>query len=349
MDVALLVKYLSGHCSRAEQKRVENWLKEDRDNRRYLAHIKRVWDVEPKKEFKPNAQKALDRVEARLGGIDSPEKRIDEQLQHLYSSSHKSRSNILPWLYVAASILILAMATLYVAARFSSSAEQKNTDAEIAMQEIITKKGQRTTFRLKDGSRVVLNADSKIRIPADYGEKNRELYLAGDAYFEVYPDADRPFIVYSKNTFTQVLGTKFAVLTHPTQKVTAVVEEGKVAFGRNDSTGHKFEELTQNEVAEIYEDGNASVFYKNDLNQYLGWKDGLLIFESTPFNEVVSKLERWYNIDIKVPDSTSGFPKLTAEFSDEPMGEVLNVVAATLHLRYIRDGDKITFINYEAK
>lgn len=345
MDVALLVKYLSGNCTPAERKAIERWLKEDKKNQRYLAYIKRVWDVEPKKEFNPNTQKALERVESRLGGLESSQKTNDDQL-HLYNSSNKKRSVVLPWLYVAASMVIMAMGILYVASRFAPS---KTIEHEVAMQEIVTKKGQHTTFRLKDGTKVALNADSKIRVPSDYGIKNRNLYLTGDAYFEVHSDPSRPFTVYSKNTFTQVIGTKFAVLTHDSQKVITVVEEGKVAFGSNDSTGYKFDELIRNQVAEIYENGKSSVFYQNDLNKYLGWKDGLLIFEDASFNEVVTKLERWYNIEINAPDSLSGFPKLTAQFSNEPMTEVLNVVVATLHIRYQKEGDRIIFTNYEGK
>jgi transmembrane sensor len=203
-------------------------------------------------------------------------------------------------------------------------------------KEYTTAAGQRTVIRLRDGTQVTLAPKSRVRYATDYGRAHRDLYLEGQAYFQVAPDSQRPLRVHTANSVTEDLATAFVVTAYADQRATeVVVAEGRVALSRPD--GRPALVLEARDLGRLDPNGIATLRRRVDVSRQLSWTRGALGFDGAPLNDVVPALERWYNVDIRLADSALGARRLTATFTNEPIDLVLQRIALTLGLRVERD------------
>lgn len=147
---------------------------------------------------------------------------------------------------------------------------------------------------LEDGTKVFLNAESKLKYPVVFGEGVRKVKLEGEAYFEVAKDAERPFIVEMDKVAVKVYGTKFNVNAYPGNDVKTVLEEGSIGiqiFGNE-------QVLLPGEMA-VYEMGSKELTVKKvDTKIYTSWKDGLFKFEEERLEDIMITLSRWYGVEV---------------------------------------------------
>jgi ferric-dicitrate binding protein FerR (iron transport regulator) len=341
MNWALLHKYLLGECTPIEKKKVEDWLKEDKSNQHLFDSLSKVWSVEPADNFDVNAKEAWKEFRKKIKTETSVESSsIIDNLQELSDRREKYSRPLA--LSIAAGVAMITFISVYLFMSGTFTIDQTDVRAD-QVQEVTTKPGQRTSFQLADGSKVSLNSDSNIRISPEFGDSLRKVYLEGEAYFEVASNPDIPFEVHSGHSYTQVLGTKFGVKAYPDdQNIQVVVEEGEVMLGTANKDSEKEKKLTENTLGILDSDGTSQVFHIGKTTKYLAWKNGRLMFDSTPFREVIPRLERWYNIKITA-DSSLSSQKVTATFKDEPMVEVLNILAISLDARLGQENRKINF------
>lgn len=156
----------------------------------------------------------------------------------------------------------------------------------------------RTT--LPDGTIVYLNGASSLRYAKGLKGKQREVFLEGEAYFEVSPDKDRPFIVNSREQKVQVLGTHFNVSSYGGEPVKTTLLEGAVKLI---STGNKDKEviLKPGDQATLGIEGFE--VKKVDTDSAIAWKE-IFVFDQTPLKNVLKQLGRWYHVDVdssKIP------------------------------------------------
>lgn len=349
MNWKLLQKFLSGECSPDEKQQVKAWLRFDKQNQVFFDSLLKIWSVEPEDEIKVDAKSAWEAFQHKLSEEEDTNQKhsqkLTSRLRKLHAKSRRDKGNGRSIAYsLSAAALMLIVFLLYYFAAPLSSTQDSIAGNKSRTQQIITERGQRTTFKLFDGTRVQLNADSKIEISEAFGDSVRSVSLEGEAYFEVFSNTEKPFIVNSGNSYTRVLGTKFGVKAYSIdQQVQVVVEEGRVAFGSTSDSDSQGKHITKNQVGILSKDGKTEVKDIPEISTYLGWKEGRLIFESTPLSEVVSQLERWYDIEMVLADSSLKSKTITASFKDEPMTEVINIISLSLDARYKRDGRKITF------
>ena len=209
-----------------------------------------------------------------------------------------------------------------------------------------TQRGERTTIRLTDGTRVRLNADSKLQLLPEFEAGVRKVRLQGQAYFEVAPDPDRPFLVQAGAATTEVLGTEFDVNAY-SDSVAVVVAEGRVALRSSEAASR--EEASQGEIvltsrqAARLSPGSQPVAYEVDVARQLAWLSGALVFDSAAFEEVARTLERRYDVEVNLAGPAAR-GQLTARFSEEqPLGKVLIVIASVFDLQYEREEKVVTF------
>lgn len=346
MNWNILHKYLADECSAEEIKQVEDWLHSDENNQKFLDSLEEIWSVEPGDEIKVEEKTAWNSLQQKINDKQkSPQNNDSVYRKHWQQSTvHKKYSRTIAVAISAAAVILIAF---LFSQNVSVVSENKQAQPQFAMQEIMTKKGQQTSFRLSDGTHVQLNADSRINIPGDFMSEIREVYLEGEAFFEVNHNPDKPFVVYSVDASTRVLGTKFGIRAYPEEEQTqVVVTEGRVSFGREKQPiAQKSKQVTQNQIGVLSEDGNVEVSAVNNIRQYLGWRNGELVFEDTPLRKIKSHLERWYDIKCTIVDSSLYDRLLTASFgSGEPMEEVLTVIALSMDMHYDRKGRNIRFM-----
>ncbi|WP_196938377.1 FecR family protein [Sphingobacterium pedocola] len=172
-----------------------------------------------------------------------------------------------------------------------------------------TPRGGQYQITLPDGTRVWLNAASSLRYPAQFGNKERRVYLEGEAYFDVtkmvLPDvkgtgANVPFLVQSHGQTVEVLGTQFNISAYSDDKATrTTLVEGQVNVALS-NTGS-----TNDDVSRSLRPGQQSLLQNNGLQvnnvnvrQFTAWKEGKFVFEEEPLENILKTLARWYDVEI---------------------------------------------------
>jgi transmembrane sensor len=209
---------------------------------------------------------------------------------------------------------------------------------------------------MADGTGVMLGPVSRLRYSADYGRGGRVVELEGDGYFEVVHDPSRPFAVRTPTAVVRDLGTRFALRARlQDRRLEVVVAEGSVAVGRalpglapKDTAADRMADrralptdsivLVPGDLARLADSGRAAVRRGVDVQRYLGWTEGRLVFESAPLPVVVEELERWYDVEIRLASRDLKARVLTATFRDKPINDVLALIAASLDIGVSRSG-----------
>ena len=186
----------------------------------------------------------------------------------------------------------------YENGRLSYSSGKETTITE-AYNELVVPVGGECHVLLDDGTDVWLNADSKLKYPIVFNGESREVVLSGEAYFEVKKD-NRPFIVNLESGDITVLGTSFGVSAYPGYPNYTTLVHGSVRF-----TSLRREQivLTPGEQAVI--DISGSLKKRSvDVEEFVGWKDGVFIFKDKPLAEIMKILERWYGVHVIFQDES---------------------------------------------
>lgn len=206
-------------------------------------------------------------------------------------------------------------------------------DKEVkAWAEIYAPPCARTQFILPDGSKGWLNSNTKLKYPLNFVH-NRHVNLSGEAYFEVTKNKDFPFTVTTPSLDVKVVGTIFSISAFEEENTTEVVlQEGTVVVN-NQAIG--LNSVMKPDQKFVFDNLNRK-YQTTTLNaqQYNTWKDGLLIFRNEPLSDVFKRLSRWYNVKITITDDQIKQYKYRATFRDEPVEEVIRLIALTLPIEF---------------
>ncbi|MEZ2336887.1 FecR family protein [Mucilaginibacter sp. RCC_168] len=206
---------------------------------------------------------------------------------------------------------------------------------EIAYEEKIVPFGQKIQMQLTDGTVVWINSGSKLKFPEKFTGTKRELYLQGEAYFDVAHDASRPFIIHTGKVATQVLGTAFNIKAYGSNEFDVTVARGKVSVGLIDQ---QLGILTAEQGLSYNSISKLSKRYPVTLAK-LRWMYGDLIFDNMKMADAAETLERWYDIKITLTDPQIRSRRFSASFlKHEHIGQVLNVLSEIAHFSYKQQG-----------
>jgi transmembrane sensor len=237
------------------------------------------------------------------------------------------------FLRVAASfalIIILVTGTLFLV----SVLKQRSVSS--AWNEKKTVMGEKSIVTLLDGTRITLNADSKLKYPARFGEEARGVTLEGEAYFEVAQNAAKPFVVHTGNVSTTDIGTKFDISAFPNEEMIIIsLEEGKVNVSTNKSGAIKGDIILLPSQQLIYnKEKETSKIEYFDLQKAIGWKDNLLIFDNEPLSKILVPLERYFGVKFEVADQSLANRTVKANFKNESLWTVTEVLKKATGLTY---------------
>lgn len=177
---------------------------------------------------------------------------------------------------------------------YSSGEEDRVTEA---YNELVVPVGGECHVLLDDGTEVWLNADSKLKYPIAFSGESREVILSGEAYFDVKKDA-RPFVVSLECGDITVLGTSFGVSAYPGYPNYTTLVKGSVRF-----TSLRQEQVVLTPGEQAIVDISGTLEKRNvDVEEFVGWKDGMFIFKDKPLAEIMKILERWYGVNVIFQD-----------------------------------------------
>lgn len=307
----LLDRYLQRTCTEDEKISVEKFIQNNSEKPSEIAS----WEQERKSE-----------AARRLKG------QIMAEIRTPARSIHFDRYK---WIGIAASVLLIGVPGYL----FSGKQQEP---AELQLVTKTTLFGQKLTFQLSDGSTVRLNAGSSLSFMEQFGEQ-REVYLSGEAFFEVTKNAAKPFIVNSGVLHTEVLGTSFNITAfQEIDEIKVTVATGQVRVVSNSpfEPGRRFEgcdgcgqegdvlseTLTPGQQATYNKTSHELSLREVDIEKYLAWKDGILYLSEADYKQVFEQLTRWYGVEFEFVNVPTVEWDYSGEFKDMSLELVLSTI-----------------------
>ena len=321
----LLSKYFAGECSEAELGKLNNWIVKKETNRLLFNELQKDRELIGKyKEMKTvDVDKAWNNLSERIEATG-----YDNQTNLNPSRYIKNRISAPYLIGFAASILIVTGLLI----TYKSLVAKRGFETMVASD-------KNASFALPDGSMILLHRDSKVMYPKDFGIKQRELSLTGEAFFEVTPDADKPFIVKADKARIKVLGTSFAVDERAGKnRIEVFVEKGKVSLYQEEME-HTGILVESGYVGQLT--GNMATKYLNKNDNILAWKTGKIIFTETRLAEVINVLEKVYGKEIIIEKKEALNWPYTNTFDNQDLESVTRVLAETYQFGIEQDRDRI--------
>lgn len=203
--------------------------------------------------------------------------------------------------------------------------------------------GKRFELKLSDGTVVTLNAGSSLKYPVNFiSGQNRQVFLKGEAFFNVTKDENHPFIVNANNIDVKVLGTKFNVSSYSEdENISTVLVEGSVDVSRNGTQNKESVILKPGFKAAWNKYSNAIDVEQVDVEPHVAWLDGRLILHEVAFTDILKKLERQYNVSFINKDKKLEQRYFTAKFDTEDIYEVLESLSTSGNFEYEFNKDNI--------
>jgi len=191
-------------------------------------------------------------------------------------------------------------------------------------------RGQKKEVLLQDGSVVVLNSNSSITYPEEFGE-TRNIKLSGEAYFKVFRDTNRPFIVQTHDVKVRVLGTSFDVNSYKHRATKVSVLTGRVEV--SSALGKKVV-IVKNQQADLMHNSDFKIL-KEDSTEGIAWTSNTIVLKNTSLSETAKIIENWYNVDITFEDLEIKKLTISGKFKDEKLENVLESIAFLKQLKII--------------
>lgn len=317
----IISKALTGKLSTEEHTILNNWISESKENEKEFKAYSELWH----KSKKLVLSDSID--------VESSLIQTKKQIADL-----ESKKRWFPYFRQAAAVLLLAVSLSFLYNYFGRFESSKIGSEQIVMQEIKAAFGTRTHLQLADGTSVWLNSGSSLRFPVSFNNlEERKVELNGEGYFDVTKDDDKPFIVNTSELGIKVYGTSFNVTAYAEyNSMTVVLEEGKVALFKEYSSNLKELMLMKpNDIVEYDSEHNKLYHSTNsNLKRYTSWKDGYIVFYGDQIENVVQKLEKWYNVEIEIKDKALNDYSFTATFADETLEQVLKLLSLSSPMSY---------------
>ncbi len=315
-DISQIVgKKLTNSLSPIEEKELKEWLLTTNNNQIAYQKIKSAWEQPSVMENEIDTDHVFQRLQYRL---------------HKEQQKKIHRISLVRW-KIAVSILILLSVGL-------SSALLWNSNRSSYSMILQTGKGQRSFAQLPDGSKVWLNADTKLEV-GDFTKNKRTIELSGEAQFQVVHDSKHPFVVSCNRLNVKVVGTVFDVRAYVDEKIIKTsLLEGSVLVQTNDKEESKAITLKPGQVA-IFDKNREYFLVKKEkhVEENISWRDGVSVFHSIPFNQLIHELERSYNVKIIYNESDFTNLHYSGTIDNLKITQVLDILSYTMPIKHKMD------------
>ena len=317
---ALIPKYLSGNASDSEVKLLEDWVLADSANKAQFNAFKKAWILSSIKMDDPQIN-VVQEWKSTAAQLFPEAKTVSLQPKANRRTSFLFR--------IAAAVTVLMVASIWLFQYFNGGESM-----ELATQNTVAEN------RLPDGSQIAMNQYSQLKYAPSINKKFRRVELTGDAFFEVERDTARPFVITAENVEIEVLGTAFYVDAREDQsQVQVIVQSGTVSV----KAGSQQVILTANEIG-IYDKNTGDLTKKvNEDVNYMAWKTGFLVFESSNLERVVFDLNRKFHSKISIAKPELNTCEITATFDHQSLETTVKIIEKTLHIQAERTGEQIVF------
>lgn len=304
-----IYRFLSGENDSNGKSIVDRWYDSFDDSTGYFGENKSLEKEERRERIFRNIEEGL------------------KKRKHSKEKVTKERGNpiLLPYFRLAAILAIGILFSVVVIKWPLSSAFEKK---DVNLTTITSETGEVLEIELQDGSRVWLSAESSIQYPDKFKGDERVIHLEGEAFFDVNHNPEKPFIIYSREVKSRVLGTSFTVKSYSDEPTKVTLSTGKVSVS---AIGDKQEVvLTENQQVSYVKEIGFSDISNVDASLEHAWRNKELIFIRESFQDIARTFERWYDVEFIFEDASlkeEVFVYHFTEYSLEQSLEILNRMA----------------------
>jgi len=350
-NIELINKYLDGTASKPELISLLAWLKSNQQHILFFNQICAIWE---------QSNPVTNNSDVELALI-----KLNEKINNYNGIKTITKRNSFNWaINIAAAVVVIAAMSFFIKFILLKPADKSANSSYITAS---TPPSQKSKISLADGTVVWLNSGTKIRYAENYGMQTRDVYLEGEAFFQVAKNPQRPFYVHAANITVMALGTSFDVKCYANDKtIETTLVEGKVQIASTDKSSSetipvvlnpnekavfsknsrkiqiaRFEEAKQIAIPDKKEN-NPVIYESKTIQSEISWKDQQLVFENETFGDLIKRLERWYNLNIKINDINLLENRYTGKFvNNETIEQVLLVIGRTTPITYTIDKESV--------
>jgi transmembrane sensor len=364
----LIARKMANEASAQELAELESILRNTPELHFPLQTLSGLWQQVPTNNVE-EAELAYSKLleSMRMKGIQTPGAEQDEETDAPAITLFRQRKPFYKRAgTIAAFASAIAIALVLITNPFAPTPQVANHQDREQASEISTRYGSKTNIVLPDGSKVWLNAGSKITYDKDFGETSRNLQLTGEAYFDVVHNSSRPFVIHTKAMDIKVLGTEFNVKSYPDEKTTETsLIRGSIEVTLNERKADRIilkpnEKLVVsneqvNDTAAVAKKAKAAIqkplislstlkyFSLDSTILETSWVQNRLVFENESFEEIALRMRRWYGVQFYFADEEIKSLRFTGNFKDETMEDALKAMQITADFVY-RISDKTVTI-----
>ena len=320
----LIIRFLQQDINEEELHYLESWLEEDAEHKSYFFGLKSISDSSRRSFFS--------KEEVNEASWQRMLARIDKH-QEKNPSLGKSRTrDLLISCVKYAAIIIFAIGSGWGIHEFQGKIQQSDlAEKDVVYNEIhVQKDGRANTVLLSDGSKVILNAATTFRYPTSFDGKNRQVYLDGEAYFEISKNSEKPFVVKLKKQEITVLGTTFNVQAYGHESYSEVtLLTGRILLEAFNERGESMSCMYLKPDQKALSDNSTGSVSLQDVNASLSnaWINGEYKFKDEPLASIVKRLENYYNVKIHLEDKRLEKIRYTGTFSlDQDILDVFRII-----------------------
>lgn len=332
----IISNFLNGSLTNFERKKLKEWENESEQNAYQLDRLTKLWK-----------ERSIERKTINSSDIKRKIWYHGVEKDSLFYKTEKQPfiHSIVFRRIAAAFIIFSILGILYLMGNNFSDSELKMADNEYI--EKINPSGQKSKIFLSDGSVVWLNANSSISYFKHFSDSVRIITMEGEAFFEVAKDSLNPFIVRTNGITVEVLGTQFNVNSRNSEEeVTVALLEGVVkVFTDNKNNASNASIIFPGEgiiISNQHERvGNFTFDVSDNNNPYSSWKDGILVFNGESYNEFITKIKLWYDIEVQTNGTPPDSWYIRGNFPNESLDNIMNAISFNKEFTYEIDRKKL--------
>jgi ferric-dicitrate binding protein FerR (iron transport regulator) len=326
MTKELLEKYLNNRCTSQEVEEIILWMQQQS----FFSESKKFGEIDWQ-HFKEDDVVSDEKLDSLLD-------KIHHKLNIEEPRTVQIKNNrLLHWISKAAAVILIpVLAYLLYTISENNRLTNQITTVTIDSLEVIAPVGSRTVVELSDGSVVHLNYGSRLKYPQNFSGESRGVALTGEGYFEVAHNPDKPFVVNTGRINIRALGTVFNVNAYSESNcISTTLIKGKVIVEKTKNNGNieTIKELIPSQHVEYEKNTGVVKSSLEQVEKYIAWKDGKLVFENESIDQVAKKLSRMFNVEIQVDKGVKEY-KYTVTFVDEPLFQILELLSVATPINY---------------
>ena len=304
----MIARYFAGEASENEVEMLLQWILESEGNKQEYLFQKQLWD-----SLNPAFDK--DKID-----IVTAEKKLNKRIGYNHTANSLMKKLVSIWSRIAA---VLILPILLIGGYFIFS----DNETSLTPVTIVSSYGCSMETSLPDGSKVWLNANSKLSYNEPFCQEHRDVMLEGEAYFEVNADKKHPFVVSTSDLTVTATGTAFNVNSYNCNNAPASVTlvNGNVEVGTLDNESY---DMSPGQHLTV-KDGNVKISDNVMTDKYCSWRDGVLDFEDDTLEDIFNRLEQIYNVKFIISDTAIADYRYHAKFNGETLSEILHLIEMT--------------------